>query len=215
MITPVTGYLGPVYVVITASDGSTTTQRTYVVNVTDNAPTVAAIPDQSISAGQSEAVNVSTSDVDGDPVTWSTQILTPQQDAYALVQRLQIVFSGNWYLNLHGMNEKWFYSYAEGGIEVCILPDGSIRRYDPTNPVQGTLSDANFLGRVDPSYYTNPIALVSVAPPPTNTPPAIYSVSGSQLTITPNSGFLGTFYVEITASDGVLSSKKTFAVTVR
>ena len=213
-ITPVTGYLGSVFVVVTASDATLTAQRTYVVGVTDNPPALAAINDQNIAAGQQGFVNVPISDPDGDPVTWSTQILSPQQDAYAVVQQLRIVYSGNWYQNLNGMNEKWFYSYAFGGIAVCILPDGSIRRYD-AGGAAAMLSDASFLGRVDPSYYTNPLALVSVPAPASNVPPAIYSVSGSLLTITPNAGYTGSFYVEIVASDGAMSTKRTVLVKVR
>ena len=44
---------------------------------------------------------------------------------------------------------------------------------------------------------------------------AIYSVSGNVLTITPNAGFTGWFDVEIVASDGAMTTKLTFLVTVR
>src|SRR5205085_1986678 len=146
--------------------------------------------------------------------SWQAQALTAAQDGYAVVQRLKIIYTGNWYTNLNGLGEKWFWSYTLGGLAVCILPDGSIRRYDPAG-AGAILSDKNLLGRVDPSYYANPLALISTPAPTSNAAPATLSVSGSRLTVTPVAGFSGTVYVEIVASDGVLSTRKTFVVAVR
>jgi hypothetical protein len=44
--------------------------------------------------------------------------------------------------------------------------------------------------------------------------PATVSVSGSTLTVTPDSGFTGVFYVTASVSNGYFSASQTFKVTV-
>src|SRR5262249_31295374 len=45
-----------------------------------------------------------------------------------------------------------------------------------------------------------------------STPAATLTISGNQLTVTPPAGFIGSFVVEVAASDGSLSSKQSFTV---
>jgi serine protease AprX len=213
-VTPSDPITGPIFVVVTASDSTMTSHRTFVVTVTDAPPVIGAIADQSIRAGQSAAVSIPVSNPAGGPITWQAQVMTAAQDAYAVVQRLKLVYTGDWHTNLKGMNEKWFWSYAYGGLAVCILPDGSIRHYDPAG-VNAMLSDRNLLGRVDAAYYADPRLLVGVTAPASNAPPAALWLTGSRLTVTPSAGVTGSLFVEIVASAGGVSARKTFVVAVR
>jgi hypothetical protein len=213
-VTPNAQFSGPIYVVVTASHSQTSVKTVFVVNVSAPAPpSLGTIADQNVGFGQTATATISTSSNSGYPVTWSAQALTATQDAYALVTQYGLAFSGDYWTNLHGMNEKWLWSYAMGGLAVCILPDGTIRRYDPAGTA-AMLSDADLLGRVDPSYYANPLLLVDMAAPSSMAPPATLSVAGAQLTVTPNAQFSGPIYVVVTATDGQTSVKKTFVVNV-
>jgi hypothetical protein len=76
------------------------------------------------------------------------------------------------------------------------------------------LDKSNLLGRVDPSYYANPLLLVNATAGSTTAPASLSMVNG-QLLITPNAGFTGMLFVEITATDGALTTRKTVVVTVK
>jgi subtilisin family serine protease len=213
-VTPNAQFSGPIYVVVTASDSQTSVKTIFVVNVSSPAPpSLGTIADQNVGYGQSATVGVSTTSNSGQPVTWSAQAFTATQDAYTLVTQYGLAFSGYYWTNLHGMNEKWLWSYSMGGLAICILPDGTIRRYDPAGTA-AMLSDADLLGRVAPSYYANPLLLVDTAAPSSMAPPATLSISGTQLTVTPNAQFSGPIYVVVTATAGQTSVKQAFVVNV-
>ena len=98
-----------------------------------------------------------------------------------LSQSLVLGNPGNYYYNLDGMGEKWLWSGTFGGMAVFILPDGTLRRYDPAGTA-AMLSDQDLLGRVDPAYFTDPSLLVGA--PASGPAPATLTVSGTQLTVT-------------------------------
>jgi hypothetical protein len=102
------------------------------------------------------------------------------------------------------LNEKW----VQGPDDVAyfILPDGSFFLWDGSSQATGTL-----VANLDPSYWADPYLLLNATPGPA---PALTPVTGTTLTIAPDSGFLGTFGVMVTASDGVRSDAKFFNVTV-
>jgi hypothetical protein len=223
-VTPNAQFIGRIYVVVTGSDGKTTAQKTFVVNATAPAPpSIGPISNQSIAAGQSATVTVVTSDPNGAAVSWQAQVITAAQDAAAVELQYQLLWTGNYWSNLHGMNEKWLWSNTMGGLVACILPDGSIRRYDPAG-TSAMLSDADLLARVAPAYYVNPLLLTglpmtaSAGAASTVTGSAVgvasLSITGAQLTVTPTASFSGNLFVVITASDGYQTAKKYVMVTV-
>src|SRR5207237_1711852 len=139
-------------------------------------------------------------------VSWQAQVYTAVQDA-AFVQRLyQLSYTGYDYYNLNGLGEKWLWSGTFGGLAVCILPDGSVRHYDPAGTA-AMLSDADLLGRVDPVYYYSPLAMTSLGASAggANTAGSV-SISGSQLTVTPAASFSGPLYVVVTATDATATA---------
>jgi hypothetical protein len=219
-VTPNASFMGAIYIVVTASSSTTSVQKTFVINVAAPVLFVGAIPDQSVKAGQSATVAVTAGDLSGGNVNWQAQVVTSAQQAAAVQQQLQLAWTGYYWTNLHGMNEKWLWSYAMGGMVACILPDGTVRRYDAAG-TSAMLSDADLLARVDPIYYANPLLLTAL--PMTATAAATsmsavavasMSISGSQLTVTPAASFTGNLFVVITASEGSFTTKKSFMVSV-
>jgi hypothetical protein len=224
-VTPNTQFIGRIYVVVTASDGKTTVQKPFVVNAAAPAPlSIGPISNQSIAAGQSATITVVTSDPNGAAVSWQAQVITAAQDAAAVELQYQLLWTGNYWSNLHGMNEKWLWSKTMGGLVACILPDGSIRRYDPAG-TSAMLSDADLLARVAPAYYANPLLLTglpmtaSAGAASTVAGSAVslasLSITGSQLTVTPTPSFSGNLFVVITASNGSQTAKKYVMFTVQ
>ncbi len=211
-VTPSAGYTGPVYVEVVATDGAYSSRETFIVNVTNDAPVIASVPDQSVRPGQSAAVTVSATDGQGALLNWQASAMTPAQDAYAVQQRLKLATPASMLYNMFGLGEKWLWSYTFGGLAVCILPDGTVRRYN-AGGAAAVLQDAQLLGRVDPMYYANPLLLTGMTAPPT-TPPATIWIYGSQLYVTPNPGYTGPIYVELAASNGSQTVRKTFIIVV-
>jgi hypothetical protein len=202
-ITPQAGFTGAFYVTATAEDGwGGTDSKTFRVTVNDHPPTLAAIPDQSMSAAQgSLAVALSASDPDEDPLSFSAQADTQE---YHYKQALGLYTDGNYYTNWGGRGEKWV--QGAGGFWYFILPDGGLYHWDGSGTASGTL-----IAQLDPADNTDPTRLTDAQP---GQGPASLSLFGSTLTITPNTGFTGVFFVTATVSDGTTTDSKTFKVTV-
>jgi predicted outer membrane repeat protein len=203
-ITPSAGFVGTFTVTATVSDGHGTDSESFNVTVSSNnrAPVLQALPDQSGAANKSLTVTLSATDADGDPLTYSA---VADSQAHALKVKYGLHTDGNYYFNYGGQQDRWV--MGGGGTWFFVLPDGSLYLWDGTaNKATGTL-----IANVGPAAYADPTLLTNAQP---GQAPAAVSVSGNVLTITPNAGFVGSFYVTATASDGLASDVKTFKVTV-
>jgi hypothetical protein len=148
------------------------------------------IPNQTIpSSQQSLTVTLSASDPDGHPITFSA---TGQSLAYVLDQQLGLTFTGNYWQNWGGRNEKWMIDATSQWY--FILPNGQLYRWDGSSSATGTL-----IGTPGASHWTNPATLHDAIP---NQPYATFSISGTQLTITRQAGTVSSIVATVTASDG-------------
>jgi hypothetical protein len=118
-----------------------------------------------------------------------------------LQRQLGLYLNGSYYQNFDGLNEKWLYSATQQAWYI-ILPDGEVR------PAAFASNPAKDVATLDPSYWQNPSLIF--AP----TLPATVSVTGGNVIVTPLSGYTGTFYVTVLASDGLLETQQRFTVTV-
>ncbi len=171
-------------------------------------PTFSAIADQTISTGQKILLPLNVSDSDGDPITLSVrQVYLPAQ-AYALDAAYVLNSSGNYYTNSAGGNEKWIYSHAKSAWYV-LLPNGELRRWAGSMTL--TLTSANLLAKLNASYYADPTKLWNA--PYAAMPPASLQISGTTLSVSAPSAWLGSYQVEVSASDGRFVVTRTFNVT--
>src|SRR5262249_19896851 len=167
----------------------------------DRPPVLSPIADQSMPTTQDIlTVSLNATDPDNDPLSFSAQTLS---QAYYLDQQLGLV-SGGLFYNWGGAQDKWF--QGGGGAWYYMLPDGRFYHWSGTG-LTGAL-----VATLDVAYYNDPARLYNAVPEAVN---ATATVNGSTLTIDPSTGYAGTFYVTVSASDGRGGSdQKTFAITV-
>ncbi len=206
-VTPNNGFTGALTVIVSVTDGSATGKTTFALSVVNGAPVLGTIPDQTILAGaSSKTVTLSASDSDGDALTYSATVLRPGELEYNLKQQYGFYLSraDGWY-NYYGQQEKEIETSSSGTF--VLFPDGKLYQYGSNN------LKFKLIATIGTSYYANLSSLVN-AQPPTAPPVATATVSGTQLTITPNNGYSGTFGVNASVSDGTVSATQTFFVTV-
>lgn len=207
-ITPLAGFTGSFTVQVTASDGVASATRTFTVNVTQySPPTLAAIPDQTIKAGQSAlAVNLAVANPGGLPLTYSAQVQGGDSQAYQIKQNLGLTSSPSSYTNALGLKEKWI--LGSNYQWYILLPNGELRKW--SNTVKATMAATALIATLDVSYYQDPSKLYNAQPGAG----ATVTVSGGQLVIRPVAGFKGSFTVTVTVTDGTTTLTRTFQVTV-
>jgi subtilisin family serine protease len=209
------GYTGSFQIQVTVSDGTHLVSQTFTVSAVrqNTAPVLGPLGDLSIKRGGKATITVSASDTDGDALSFSARALPGNFFAYQLDQKLGLTYKGSYFQNsILGKNEKWMATANPTGYQdwYCILPNGELRRHGGT--LAATMSPQNLMAKLDPSYYVNPQLLwnakLQAAP--------VVSLKwiGNKLTITPPANYIGTFYVEISVSDGISTTKKTIKVRV-
>jgi subtilisin family serine protease len=210
LITPAAGFSGTFYVSVTASDGQATTSRSFKVTVANTAPTLAAIPNQTMAAGGSLTLILHGSDPDNDPLTYSAQVIgagNPQ--AYQLKQQLGLTYLGTYYFNIWGQKEKWL--AGRNNQWYFILPSGELRRWSGT--LAGSLAPSSLVARLAPSFYANPSLLWNAQPG--SAPDVSLKIQGNQLVIQAPANYSGAFTVRVSVTDGQATATTTFTVTVK
>jgi hypothetical protein len=172
------------------------------------------IGDQTATAGQSLLVTLQASDPNNLPLTYSA---IAETQSYYLESTLSLFAdSGGYYTNFRGGDEKYLRGTvssqgytAAGGPWYYILPNGDFYEFAPpySNPnLTGVL-----VAHLGVAVYNDHSLLWNAQNIPA---PTILSVTGDQLTITPNAGFTGTFEVSASVSNGTFSASRAFRVTV-
>ena len=164
-------------------------------------PTLSPIANQTMAAGTSLTITLGGLDPDGDPLTYSA---TASNQLYFLKTSDGLYFTGNYYYNWGGQEEKWL--HGSGSSWYFILPSGGFYLWDGSSHATGTL-----VAQLGTAVYNDPSELYAAA----NTPvPVTLAIAGNQLTITPGKGYTGTFVVTAAVSDGSSTATRSFNVTV-
>ena len=209
-IHPTQPIVGTFTISATVSDGAATAMRTFSVTLTNAAPSLVAIGVQTLARVQASlAVALSASDPDNDALTFGAVIQTSNAAAYQLNQ--QYAFhapSPTYYLNLRSSNEKWIVSRTNTWF--ALLPNGNLYRWSQS--MAQTLTAANLVATLDPTFYAEPRLLWNANPPVT--PALTLSFQGNQLTIQRPASLTGVFFIDMTVSDGWLTTRRTMQVTL-
>src|SRR5206468_3753078 len=94
-----------------------------------------------------------------------------------------------------------------GGGYYFLLADGTLHAW------AGSIAASPVVARLDPAYWQDPQRLIHATPPGALAAASV-TINGTQLTVTAPPGFVGTFRVRVTASDGILTDTKSFLVTI-
>jgi hypothetical protein len=189
-------------ITVTVSDGLVSTYRMFNVSVTTQPPVLAPIADQTIpSSQQVVTITMSATDPGGLPITYSA---TGHSLAFVLTENTGTLTYHSERDNSGGRGEKWLLSASSQWY--FILANGALYQSDGSSAANGTL-----LGNVGASYYGDPTLLTN---PPANEPHATLSFDGNTLTITPDTAWISSMVITVTASDGLATDNKLFNVFV-
>jgi len=204
-VTPASGFVGTFTVQVTVSDGQATASQSFTVTVLGtSAPTLTPIANQSMKSSGTLTVNLSAQGTG--TLTFTAAVQAETSTAYQLKQKYSLAYAGSYYTNAWGYNEKWL--TAANSQWFLILPDGELHRW--LGSVSATLSSAGLVANLGTAVYNNPSLLWQAQP----TPAISVQVSGSTLTIHAPVGFVGSFNVAVTVSNGSGTATQTFTVTV-
>ncbi len=194
-------FVGTFQVDVTATDGAADINDSFTITVTNDGPVWENIPDDQTMSHNLDTLVLpfSATDADGDAVTYTAVVGTSATDAYTLKTDLGLATYIPKYDNLRGAGNKWFRS--DSGVYYYIKPTGEVYR-----------NRGSQVGQLDAYYAENPQALIDQGP--VDTPTVTLTVAAGQLTIDPPADFVGTFQVDVTASDGNSTTQGTFFVEV-
>ncbi len=117
-------------------------------------------------------------------------------------------YNGSYYLNLWGQNEKWL--VGKNNVWYMLLPTGQLYRW--AQSVAATLQPANLIATLSPAIYAEPRLLWNAQLPVT--PALTFSFAGGALTIQRPAGLTGVFFIDVTVSDGFMTTKQTFELVL-
>jgi hypothetical protein len=211
-IDPADGFAGQFQVSVTASDGVATVGETFWVSVTNSAPVLEPIGDQTMPHSQDTmTIRLAATDADADQLTYTAEIVDPQslaRLAYDLDQEIGFVDQDSYYEDARGMGEK----YLRGSDETWyyVLSNGELYRWS------GSIEASPLVATLDATYHDDPTLLHEAQPIASASAHgnATLSLVGDLLTIDPADGFAGEFQVSVTASDGIATVGETFTVSV-
>ncbi|UUO06947.1 hypothetical protein M4951_01225 [Blastopirellula sp. J2-11] len=203
-VIPATGSLGELAIEVAihlgGDDQPIEATKQIVVTVANSAPTITPIADQTMSRLVDEImVPLAAFDADGDSIAWNVAVV--QSLAYQIDQQYQLPATANYHDNWAGQNERWL--QGAGGVWLYLTPNGELHQWS------GAFETSPLLGQFDPAYYEDPSLLTEA-----QLLPVEVAMVGGQLLINPADGYVGSFEVVVTATDGLEPVMTQFAVEV-
>lgn len=196
-------YTGSFQVAVTVSDGHNSVTDNFQVTVN----TAPAIPFPSMAAFSSSTgsgtILLPSTDASGHPFSYSASLAGSAALAAQYEKSLGLMYLGSYFQNLFGQNEKWL--GGSGGQLYFLLADGELRKY--AGSMAASLGAANLIATLDPADYVNPQLLLSPVQP-------TFQVTGNTLTVQYPTGYVGSFVVQVTVTDGSIVTTQNITVTV-
>jgi hypothetical protein len=210
---PVSNYYGQGTVEVQVSDGSLVASTTFnvTVNAVNDVPVFAEIADVALAKGGSSVVNLSASDADNDPLSFSIVSVIDELNASVTNNQLSLAPAD---------------SYEGSSTVVVQVSDGYLSAERNFSVVVSEQNLAPVLSNIAPITLvedsTKDIALTAkdanndeIRFSISNVSPELgVSVENDRLTIKPEDNFNGSGVVTVTASDGQLSDSQQVSITV-
>ena len=216
-ITRAADYQNSFIVQLAVSDGAGAASESFLVSVTNSAPELASIADQTMSSRTTTlSLRINASDADGDTLQCTavaSGVDSMAQAAYDLDQQYDLYqWHGSFWYDTRGQGEKYIASYANGTAwPLLIFPNGEVYQWG------GSMGELTYITTLSTDYYNDPF-LLSNAQMPSSTALSSETVAvgmqGNLLTISRDIGYNGDFQVQVSVTDGVNTSSETFDVSV-
>ncbi|MFZ5829036.1 MAG: S8 family serine peptidase [Planctomycetota bacterium] len=210
-IDPSAGFVGEFDVKVTATAGAASASRYFHVSVTNGQTTLAAIPNQTASPRQDTIqFQAQVSNPDGDPLTYTVTAGTLANaqalaiDAEHALWAPSTIVDNNYYYNMGGCQEKWF--YGNNASRFYIVPSGHLYRVSAGTRV------SEYVATLNARYWQDPELLWNAQP---IMDPIAATVSATGLvTIDPPAGFTGRIQGTVTVNDGASPASRSFTIDV-
>jgi hypothetical protein len=200
-IDPSSQFTGDFDVELTSTAGEISSTQSFSVSVTNAAPIISDIDDQSLMAGVGQLIiDLAASDMDGDLLNYQVTVAGSLASEIMAEHGLyEIDGEANYALNWGGQSEKWL--QGNNGW-YFLLPDGSLNQWG------GSFANSTQLAAFSTEVYDDPQLLLNATPADVTV-----EIVDGQLVITAG-GETGVFGIEVTVSDGVESASTSFNVEV-
>ncbi len=174
---------------------------------TASPPTVSTIADQTMPAGGQLVIPFQASDANGRALQSTVRVYDLATLAYQLDQQYGFKALTSYSQNLQGLNEKWISD--RNGTWFAILPNGELRKWGGSST--NLMSAANLIATLDATFHTDPAKLWNATAPTAS--PISATVVGNQILLNATNSVVGKFSVELTVSNSVYTTQRTFSVT--
>lgn len=212
-ISPVANFTGAGSVTVSVSDGSLTDNETFSVTVSNinDAPVIAAISDQTMTEDASLDVTLSATDVDGDTLTFSVTSAASEVNATISGNTLSFTPDAN---------------YSGSSSVTVQVSDGVLTDSDTFSLTVSGTNDAPVLASIGSQSLNEDDTLsFSLSATDSDGDTLTYaitsasselnaSISGSTVTITPDTNYFGSASMTLSVSDGSLTDSETISVSV-
>ncbi len=207
--------MGSFVIRVTASDGIAAATTTFGVTVTNSAPVFTEpLPDVTMSHSEdTRTVDLNVMDADGDAITFTatayqTNLVAERAFQFTNGKSLRESWRGFGY-NHRGRQEKYFED-VNTGIWYAILPNGELHRWPCA------FDSKSLVTTLSGDYWADPYRIFRATQPAKtqlNASQVQLSVEDGRLTIDPADGYVGSFVVSVSASDGLAKTTASFQVT--
>lgn len=200
-IDPAESFTGDFDVELTTTVGATSSEQSFNVSVTNSAPVISEIADQSMLVGTEQlVVDLTAIDADGDSLAYEV-VVSGALASEIMAEHSLYEIDGvtDYAINWGGQSEKWL--QGNNGW-YFLLPDGSLNQW------AGTFENSTQLAAFSTDVYDDPQLLLNG-----EAPDIVAEIVDGQLVISSGSQ-TGTVNVEVSASDGIESVSTSFSLEV-
>lgn len=194
---------GSFEVSVTKTTGASSQTEVFTLDVTNVAPEIPTIGDQTMATDEVLSIDLPTVDVDGETIVYEIEVIeniaADARDAYAIYAPESLV-NDDYGFNYLGQQERWVQS-ASGWM--FITTAGTLHQWT------GSYATSPEVARLDTRYHADPSLLVNA-----EHVDASVIIAGGQLQLSIADGYVGELHLRLTATDGIESVEQSFAIDV-
>ncbi|MCB9873185.1 MAG: hypothetical protein H6821_03310 [Planctomycetaceae bacterium] len=200
-IDPAEGFIGTFDVAVTKTAGELSQTEVISIAVTNAAPEIPVIGDQTIATEDVLLINLPTVDADGETIVYEVEVVeniaADLRDALAIYAPETLVNNDYGY-NYLGQQERWVQS-ASGW--VFITTAGTVHSW------AGSYASSPEVARLDVRYHADPGLLVNAQHVNVSV-----AVTGDQFQLSVADGYVGQLHIRLTATDAIEAVEQSFTV---